>query len=112
MTNALSRRNLLKGSALVAGALALGSRPTHAQSAVTITQVTSSDQVPYWQFVNDQFKLEHPDVKFELIGVGYDQMLSRIVSQITSGAPLDIYRAGHHLGRTVRRARIYASTGR
>ncbi len=96
MANRISRRNFLKSSAAAAGALTFGAgltlpRRAFAQDAVTITQITSSDQVPYWQYVNDQFKADHPNVSFELIGVGYDQMLAKIVSQITSGAPLDVY---------------------
>ena len=96
MASRISRRNFLKSSAAAAGALTFGAgltlpRRAFAQDAVTITQITSSDQVPYWQYVNDQFKADHPNVSFELIGVGYDQMLAKIVSQITSGAPLDVY---------------------
>ncbi|MCC7206727.1 MAG: extracellular solute-binding protein [Anaerolineae bacterium] len=96
MPRRISRRRFLQTTAAAAGGLALSSafplsRRARGQGVIKLTQVTSSDQVPYFEFINAEFQKLHPEVEFDLIGPGYDQMRTKIISSLVAGAPMDIF---------------------
>src|SRR5262245_37636134 len=99
MADKMTRRTFLQTTAAAAGGLALRSGlPTpnlifkqSSAAKAKLTQITSSDQVPYWAYVNEQFKKDHPDVEFDLIDTGYDQMRTKTISALSAGAPMDVF---------------------
>ncbi|MCS6847785.1 MAG: extracellular solute-binding protein [Anaerolineae bacterium] len=60
-------------------------------ASAKLTLITSADQKAFWEYLNEQFKRDHPEVEFELIAPGYDQMRTKIVSTLAAGADLDVY---------------------
>jgi multiple sugar transport system substrate-binding protein len=59
--------------------------------STNLTIVVAVDLLPYLEYLNAQFKEEHPEATFDLITVGYDQLHTKIVSTLASGADCDIF---------------------
>jgi len=71
-------------------------QPTSAPTVISsqtnkLTLITSADQQPYWEYLSTQFKEAHPGVEIELIAPAYDQMRTKILSTLASGAALDAF---------------------
>jgi multiple sugar transport system substrate-binding protein len=105
----LSRREFLRlaalstGAAVVAGSASAAVEflsPSLAEAApdskapaaeqITLYHMYTPENDPYFKFVDEHFTVDYPNVTFSATTVPYDSYLTKLISTVAAGAPLDI----------------------
>src|SRR4051794_10307038 len=97
MTNKLSRRDMLKLTAMSAAAVGVGFVPKvkifaapPKQAAITLR--FQEDEKQYSKVV-EAWKAQHPEIKIEFVnvtGVDHAEVASKILAQLAAGQPVNI----------------------
>ncbi len=101
----LSRRDFLRlagasaGAAILAGCVppativpaepAAPTTPPQPEE-ITLYHMYTPENDPYFKFVDEHFTADFPNVKFSATTVPYDEFLTKLISTVAAGAPMDV----------------------
>lgn len=85
-----TRRDVIKGGMALAGTVGaaslMGVHPSIAQSKSRLVILASGDNQVYYEYINNQFKQDYPNIEIELQTVGYEQLYTKAASILATGS--------------------------